>query len=154
MLATGQTRRSLNIAFMIAPVVIVGYLLGLPYGLHGVAIGYSAAMMILVPPMVLWAKHGTLITAGDVVKTIASPALSIALGALAAFATWGWLRQLEPALLRLTAANVVMFGTYAISLLFLMRQGPVYASLLKDSGLWPKGRDRDAKKNNFLKTKP
>src|SRR4029077_7477627 len=98
-------------------------------------------------------KHGTLITAGDVVKTIASPALSIALGALAAFATWGWLRQLEPALLRLTAANVVMFGTYAISLLFLMRQGPVYASLLKDSGLWPKGRDRDAKKNNFLKTK-
>jgi O-antigen/teichoic acid export membrane protein len=154
MLATGQTRRSLNIAFMIAPVVIVGYLLGLPYGLHGVAIGYSAAMMILVPPMVLWAKHGTLITAGDVVKTIASPALSIALGALAAFATWGWLRQLEPALLRLTAANVVMFGTYAISLLFLMRQGPVYASLLKDSGLWPKGRDRDAKKNNSLKTKP
>ena len=116
MLATGRTRRSLNIAFMIAPVVIAGYLIGLPYGLHGVAIGYSAAMMILVPPMILWAKHGTLITAGDVLKTIAPPAVSIALGALAAFASWGWVRQLEPALLRLTAANVVMFGIYAISL--------------------------------------
>ena len=39
MQASGRAMRSLKISFVIAPVVILGYLLGLPYGPKGVALG-------------------------------------------------------------------------------------------------------------------
>src|SRR5262249_2984377 len=48
MLAGGHAGRSLRIALLIAPVVIVGYLLGLPKGPNGVAAGFSVSMILLV----------------------------------------------------------------------------------------------------------
>jgi len=46
-------------ALVIAPVVIAGYVAGLRYGCSGVALGYSAALMPLIVPIIAWAKHGT-----------------------------------------------------------------------------------------------
>jgi PST family polysaccharide transporter len=64
--ATGRVRRSLNIAILIAPVVILGIGFGLPFGPAGVATGYSAAMLLLVWPVIAWSKLGTGITALDI----------------------------------------------------------------------------------------
>ncbi len=45
--ATGLATRSLKIAVVLVPVVIFGYVAGLPYGAAGVAIGFSAVAVAL-----------------------------------------------------------------------------------------------------------
>ena len=145
MLATGQSRRSLNIALMIAPVVIVSYVIGLPQGPHGVAAGFSIAMVLLVVPVILWAKQGTMVATRDVLNAVMMPLLSILIGAGAAWATGGFLAQLNPTFLRLVAESAVLFGVYLLVLLFVMGQKTVYLSLLGDIGLWPFGNRRRTK---------
>ena len=58
----GLVGRSLKIALVIAPLVIVAYLIGLPYGPRGVAFAYSAAMALWVIPHIAWCIHGTSIS--------------------------------------------------------------------------------------------
>lgn len=140
MTATGRATRSLKIAFLIAPVVVTGYVIGLPNGPEGVALGFSVAMMLLVAPVVQWAKHGTSITAMDMLRTGLHPLFSVLLGAAAAFGV-GWLmRDVNPPLLRLTTVSVVLFGTYGVVLLFGLGQKQVYLDLLRASGVWQKVR--------------
>lgn len=84
MMASGHAMRSLKVAFLIAPVVIAGYLVGLPYGAAGVACGFSAAMIALVVPVVHWAKRETAITSGDLLRTAFPPFVAATAGALTA----------------------------------------------------------------------
>ena len=81
MLALGQAVKSLKIALLSAPIVILGYAIGISRGPHGVAAGYSLAMLLLIVPLVTWAKHGTLITWNDILKAVGIPFLSVAVGA-------------------------------------------------------------------------
>jgi O-antigen/teichoic acid export membrane protein len=137
MLATGRAVRSLNIAFMIAPVVIAAYVLGLGKGPHGVAIGFSAAMMVLVVPVIAWSRHGTNISGRDILKAAMIPLIPVLAGAAAALAIKGWTDQLHPVLVRLIVANSVLFGVYLLVLLFVMKQYSVYLNLFRQTGLWP-----------------
>jgi O-antigen/teichoic acid export membrane protein len=75
MLATGRATRSLKIALLIAPVVILGYLAGLSHGSTGVAIGFSIAMILLVVPAIWWAKRGTLISTSDILGEVMRPSV-------------------------------------------------------------------------------
>ena len=140
MQATGHATRSLKIAFFIAPVVVTGYVIGLPHGPEGVALGFSVAMMLLVAPIVHWAKLGTLVTWKDVLRTGMHPLFSIVLGAVAALAVNWLMRDVNQALLRLTTVVAVLFGTYGGVLLFGLGQKHVYLDLLQASGAWPKTR--------------
>jgi Membrane protein involved in the export of O-antigen and teichoic acid len=81
MLATGRAARSLKIGVIIAPVVILGYLLGLRFGPRGVAMGFSVAMVASAAPLALWATRGTLITGRDLLATVIPPLISAAIGA-------------------------------------------------------------------------
>jgi len=137
MLATGQAVRSLNIAFMIAPVVIAGYALGLTNGPHGVAIGFSAAMMLLVAPVIFWSRHGTNITGRDIGRAVMIPLIPVLVGAAVTLAAKGWTDQLQPALLRLIVANTILFVVYFLVLLFVMKQYSIYLALFRQTGLWP-----------------
>jgi len=139
MQATGQATRSLRIAFLIAPVVVLGYLIGLPYGPNGVALGFSVAMLLLVSPVVQWAKHGTLITAGDMLRTAFHPFLSTVIGAAAAFGMGGFVDDGKP-VLRLAVLTTVLFGTYALVLLFGLKQKTVYLDFLRATGMLPTKR--------------
>jgi PST family polysaccharide transporter len=127
--ATNRVGRSLTIALVIAPVVILGDLAGLHYGPPGVAIGYSVAMVLLAVPLVVWAKHGTGITGGDYWNSIRPPLLSGLAGATA-----GWLfrfafhNSLAPIPL-LVLGLALAFAIYATLLLFAMGQKEVYADL-------------------------
>ena len=47
LLSVGLQTRSLRVAMVIAPIVIVSYVIGLPYGPAGVAFAYSAGMTLL-----------------------------------------------------------------------------------------------------------
>lgn len=138
--ATGRVERSLHIAFVLAPVVILGVALGLRYGPTGVATGYSAAMLVLWIPCIAWAKHGTGVTAGDYWDCIRRPLIAGAAGAAA-----GWILKycchgvLAPVTL-LCAGLAVSFGVYALVLLFAMDQMEVYKDLFRQF----RARDSDS----------
>ena len=130
LLATGRTTRSLNMALMIAPVVVVGILVGLPYGPKGVAFGYSVAMCLLLVPLVAWALHNTGITVHDCWDTTKRSLLA---GLLAATAAWllnvALLEAMSP-VLRLTIGLFVGSSVYAGMLLLVMGQKDMYKDLI------------------------
>jgi O-antigen/teichoic acid export membrane protein len=128
--STAWVGRSLKMSFLIAPVVILGILIGIRRGPAGVALGYSTAMIALVVPLVLWALRGTGITVGHYWRSIRPPLVS---GVVAAGT--GWLAHLALAgamspipLLALELATFL--ATYAGILLFVMEQKDLYLDLL------------------------
>ena len=84
MMATGQARRLLHIGLVVSPVIIFGYILGFRHGPQGVAMGFSIAMVLLLVPVILWVKHGTLITMADVFRSAVKPGVAIAVGLVTA----------------------------------------------------------------------
>jgi PST family polysaccharide transporter len=61
-IATGRMRRAVSITALTTPVVIVGIVLGLSHGPLGVAVGYSAAMVLVIIPIAALSKQGTGVT--------------------------------------------------------------------------------------------
>jgi O-antigen/teichoic acid export membrane protein len=128
--STGRVERSLKIALMIAPAVILGVVAGLRYGPTGVAAGYSAAMILLVVPTVAWAIRGTGVTAADYFDCIKRPLLA---GVLGGAAGWLFKHACHGALTTwpLVLGEVsISFGVYAIILLFALGQKALYVDLL------------------------
>lgn len=130
MFATGRAVRSLQIALMIAPVTIMGYIIGLPNGAPGVAIGFSTAMLILVAPIVQWSKRGTLITVHDLIRAAIPPFLATLVGSFAAFGVGIFLANFD-ALLRLILVSSVLFGVHALTLIFVLGQKDNYIDMLR-----------------------
>jgi O-antigen/teichoic acid export membrane protein len=128
--ATGRVGRSLKIALLITPIVILGVVAGLRHGPPGVALGYSTAMVLLAVPMVAWAKHGTGITTGDYWDSIKRPLASGVIGGVAGwlfkFAFNSTMAPIPLFILGLTLSFVV----YVWLLLFVMGQKSVYAELV------------------------
>ena len=129
--ATGRVRRSLNTAFLICPVVIVGVVAGLHYGPAGVALGYSAAMVLLFIPVVIWAKHGTGITSRNYWDAVKQPLIS---GVIAGAAGWlvhakysDTLSPIPLLSIELVISALVYFGW----MLFVMGQKDFYFDLVK-----------------------
>lgn len=137
MLAIGHAGRSFRISLLIAPVVILGYLIGLPYGAQGVAAGFSAAMILLAVPVIVWAKRGTLITMMDISKALLIPFASAVAGTAVAVALGGAVNQLSNALIRLIVESSILLGIYLSMMIFVMKQGPIYLGLLRETGFWP-----------------
>jgi len=129
--ATGQVRRSLNTAFLICPVVILGIIVGLRYGPRGVAVGYSSAMVLLFVPIVAWATYGTGITARAYWNAVKRP---LAAGFLGGFAGWLFQRlcadQLAPLPL-LVLELTISCSAYGAILLFAMGEKDFYFDLVR-----------------------
>ena len=131
MMATGRAGRSLRIAYLVAPVVILGVAVGLPHGLKGVALGFSVAVVALVIPIVVWALHGTGITLRDFCNTVKHPLLSgLLAGACGLGLKFALGSALRPIPTLLVGAGVV-FGIYAFALLIVMGQKARYVDLVK-----------------------
>lgn len=131
--AMGMVKRSIKVALVLAPVVITGYTIGLRYGSSGVALGFSAAMILWALPHIAWGVYGTPISFGDVMKVMIKPALSgavaVALALGVQFLLNGWLP-----FPRLLLEVCILFLVYAIMLLHGMGQKAFYSELLR--GLW------------------
>jgi len=134
--ATGRLGRSLNMALLIAPVVILGIVMGLRHGPTGVAVGYSIAMVLLIVPLVAWAKHDTGMSNRDYWNSIKH---AVAAGALAGAAGWlfkvGWSDAL-PTVPMLLLGLGLLLAVYAWFLLVVMGQKHVYADLLNQLVRW------------------
>jgi O-antigen/teichoic acid export membrane protein len=137
MLATGQATRSLKIALVVAPCVILGYVLGLGYGPAGVAAGLSIATSLSAVPIIFWATGGTPVSGVDILKVLVRPLLSILIAAGVTLLAWNLIQSLAPVLFRLIVANVILFSVYTSVLWFGMGQRALYLGLLRDLGVWP-----------------
>jgi PST family polysaccharide transporter len=122
MFAIGHVGRSLKIALVLAPLVIAGYLVGLPYGPKGVAIGYSVAMAAWVVPHIAWCVRGTPVSFRDVVEAAGRPLLSgvVAAAPVLVFKT-AYLQASSP-LVTLVAGVSLFMAIYSCMLLGVMRQ--------------------------------
>ncbi len=130
LISNGLQGRSLRIAFVIAPIVITAYVIGLPYGPTGVAFSFSAAMTLGLVPLVLWSIHGTVISARDIAVSVSRPLLSGIVAAGCTLAVQFALASVQVPLLRLTIGGVVMIAAYAVMLLYVMGQWKFYLDLL------------------------
>jgi PST family polysaccharide transporter len=129
--AIGEVNRSLKIAFVIAPLVMAGYLIGLPYGPKGVALGYSASMALWLLPHFAWCVHGTSISFWDVLRALSAPLASGVAASLCAFLSWHLCGQLPTALLRVAAGATLFVIVFYGVLLFVMGQWRIYADLIR-----------------------
>jgi PST family polysaccharide transporter len=132
MLATGRATRSLCIALLIAPTVIVGYSLGLPSGPSGVAVGFSAAMLLLAAPVVIWSRQGTQVTGRDIARELMPVLVAAVIAGVVAFASSVYTSVLQSPVVRLTVNTSVLFGVFAVMMLFTMKDKSVYLKMLSD----------------------
>jgi PST family polysaccharide transporter len=130
--STGRVSRSLHMALVIAPTVILGYVLGLPYGPLGVALGYSAAMTILIAPMVAWGLRDTGITIREYVAVLGPPFLSSLCAAAVGLLVSQFTADRLPAPQRLSLEVAALSVTYALVLLSLGGQRTFYFELARD----------------------
>lgn len=129
--STGLVGRSLKIALVIAPLVITGYLVGLPYGPKGVALGYSAALVLWLVPNIAWCVHGTVISIKDIWLTVSRPLVSGVAAAAVAFGTQQLYKDMLPPLPRLVLGCLVLFGVYMGLLWYVMGQQAFYRDLIR-----------------------
>jgi O-antigen/teichoic acid export membrane protein len=131
LIALGMIPRSLKIALVIAPLVIAGCIIGLPYGAKGVALGYSIAMVAWVVPHLVWCFHGTGISVRAVALAIGRPMASglagatVALGALALLG-----RGISP-VATLIVGSAIFMTVYLGVLLFVMKQNAFYLDIIR-----------------------
>lgn len=78
LVSIGKVGRSLKIAFVLGPLVMMSYMLGLPYGPQGVAFGYSASLVLWLVPHMAWCIHDTTISGRDILNASGRPFLSAA----------------------------------------------------------------------------
>lgn len=135
--STGLAGRSLRIAILIAPVVSLGYLVGLPYGATGVAVSFSAAMVLLAVPVIVWSVHGTAISMRDILDVVGRPLLSGLAAMAATLLVQPVLVGVEIPLVRLAIGSAVLFATYGWLLLQVMGQKAFYVDLFRSMARRP-----------------
>jgi O-antigen/teichoic acid export membrane protein len=128
--STGQVGKSLRISLVIAPLVIGGYVIGLPYGPNGVALGFSAIMVVWVLPHIAWCIKGTIISPRDVWLAVSRPFLAGIVAGTAALAVQWCLGHSLPPFARLVLGGSALFGAYSWILLWVMGQKSFYSDLL------------------------
>jgi O-antigen/teichoic acid export membrane protein len=133
----GKVERSFKIALAIAPLVISGYLIGLPYGPKGVALGYSAAMTLWVLPHIAWCVHGTAIPLRETLETLSRPLISGIVAAVPPFVLQTLYGGLLSPLPRLLLGTGIFLSVYAGMLLLVMGQSDFYRELIRGLNLRP-----------------
>ncbi|MGA9130782.1 MAG: lipopolysaccharide biosynthesis protein [Candidatus Sulfotelmatobacter sp.] len=127
----GLVTRGLRIALVFAPIMIVGYAAGVPYGPKGVAFCYSAVMTLWVIPHIAWCVHGTAITIRDILLAVSRPLASGVVAGGCAFGVRLAYGQLISPLPNLILESVILFITYFVMLLFVTGQKSLYLDLLR-----------------------
>lgn len=131
LVSLGMVGRSLRIALVIAPLAIAGCVIGLPYGPQGVAIGYSAAMMLWVVPHLLWCVRGTVVSFRDLALVVSRPLIAAIAGAFGTFVLLLVVGSSWPAVPRLLLGCTVFGGVYLWVLLFVIGQKAFYLDIVR-----------------------
>ncbi|WOJ91241.1 lipopolysaccharide biosynthesis protein [Methylocapsa polymorpha] len=138
LLSLGLQRRNLAIGLVVAPLCIMSYLIGLPYGPQGIALAYSTAMALWVVPHLIWCLKDTMISVREFLLAMGPAMGSAAMAVAVAFVASSYVGHLQSPFWRLLFAGCVMGGVYVCMLLFIMGQKGFYLGLL--SQLWTSRR--------------
>ena len=130
-MSLGMVRRALKMGLVIAPLLILAYVIGLPSGPKGVALAYSATMLLWVIPVIAWSVHGTVISIWDVLLAVSRPLASSIVAAGLAFAVRSAYGQSLSPLPRLVLEITVLLVTFIGMLLFATGQKSLYLDLLR-----------------------
>ena len=131
MVSLGLVVRSLRIALVLAPLVVTGYLLGLPYGPNGVAFGFSAVMTLWVVPHIAWCVRGTVVSLKDVMLVVSRPLLSAIFAAVLAWGAVFAAPEVRSHLGRLLLGLPILVVAYVGILFYAMRQKTYYLDLFR-----------------------
>ncbi|MDH3348193.1 MAG: lipopolysaccharide biosynthesis protein [Desulfobulbaceae bacterium] len=82
LLSLGFSRKYLNWGVFNSALIVIAFIIGLPYGIKGVATAYTAANYIILVPSLFYCFHGTPITVSLFFKTVALPFLTSCLVAV------------------------------------------------------------------------
>jgi PST family polysaccharide transporter len=131
LMSLGMVGRGLRMALVLAPFMIAGYVIGLPYGPTGVALAYSAMMMVCAIPLIAAAVRGTVISVRDVLLTVSRPLFSgiVAGGIVLGLQLW-YGPYLSP-LPRLIVGVSLVLAAYLGMLLYVMGQKLFYVNLVR-----------------------
>jgi len=130
--ALGLVGRSLRIALVIAPLVITGYLIGLPYGPKGVALAYSVVMSLWVVPHLVWCTRGTPIAFRELLPVLGRPLISsLVAGLLSYTLRFSPVYSLSP-LPRLVIECAAFLLVYLGLLMYVMGQKPLYVAIFRE----------------------
>ena len=131
MYSIGLVSRSLRIAPIFAPVMIVGYVIGLPYGPKGVAFAYSAVTTLWIIPLILLCVHGTPISLRDILLAASRPLASGILAGGLGLGVRIFCGQLASPLLRLVFESSILLVAFFGTLLFVLGQKSLYLEPLR-----------------------
>ena len=131
LIARGQVGRNLRMSLAIAPVLIAGYVIGLAHGPAGVALGFSAALTIMIVPMIAWAIEGTPISSRDIVRVVREPFLSGVVAAAVAFGARYFFGHGIAPITGLLLGGIVLLGSYLGMLLYILGQKEMYLDVLR-----------------------
>ena len=137
----GMVGRSLKMTLFIAPILITGYVIGLPYGPQGVALAYSAVMLLWVFPVIAWSVKGTVISVRDLLLAISRPLASSTVAAVLAFGVRFFYGQWMSPLPRLVLEGTVLLVAYLGMLMFVAGQKSFYLDLLRGLKSTPSLKD-------------
>jgi len=127
----GLVERSLKMSFVFSPLIIGGYVLGLPYGPRGVAFAYSAVMAVCALPLTAWAVHGTGISFRDILLSVSRPLGSGILAGAFVLAVQLAYGQFFAPLPRLALESSILLVMFMVILLFVAGQKSLYLDLLR-----------------------
>jgi O-antigen/teichoic acid export membrane protein len=131
MYSVGLVGRSLKLGLIFTPFIVTGYAIGLRYGPNGVALGYSAVMILCALPLTALCVRGTPVSLADILKTSARPMVCAFVAGVMAFAlriAYG--HRLSP-LPRLAMETGLLMAAFAVMLLFVAGQKSLYLDLLR-----------------------
>jgi PST family polysaccharide transporter len=130
--STGKVARSLKIALVLAPSLIAAYLLGIPYGPTGIASGFSIMMVLMIVPVIAWAKQGSGLSSRDIYRAVNPPFLSGIISGSIAFTAQHFLFQGIQLYQRFILEIGVLFASYVFILFYVVKQKEFYMDLIKE----------------------
>lgn len=129
--SAGRVGRLVKMTVVIAPVMVIGYVIGLPYGPKGVACAYSVVMTLWLFPLIAWATHGMEISFWDVLRTVWPPlGASLVAGGVAFTCSIFFGASMSP-VWRLTLDSMALFITFIGCLMLLKPQRLLYIGLFR-----------------------
>jgi O-antigen/teichoic acid export membrane protein len=131
LIASGRARRSLNIAFLITPMSILGAAIGLQFGPRGVAVALSTMMSLVTVPVIMWARAGTTMTGHDVWQALRAPLIAGAVAALSGLVASSALDATLPNPVNVVAGAVIIYGVHFLVLLVPLKQARLYRELAR-----------------------
>jgi len=132
MLSLGLSARYRKIGLLSAAVVVIAFIIGLPYGVHGVALAYSIASVCLVFPVCWLSTKDTPINVMDIIHTLSPSLCATVITTLITYFVHLYLIGLNNQLISTLLSMAIYGAIYLTILLFAFKKLAFFSSIAKE----------------------